>query len=120
MKIETVIADAEREVNSLKRSIRRDRDDVEEIIDFAKRQGRQNLTEPEDRQAEEIFSRIQRNRDALDRVEAKLGRAQAVKTETDEQEKRLEGSYSAWSYDGATAGGSHGPVTNSLRSASSL
>jgi len=90
MKIETVIADAEREVNSLKRSIRRDRDDVEEIIDFAKRQGRQNLTEPEDRQAEEIFSRIQRNRDALDRVEAKLGRAQAVKTETDEQEKRLE------------------------------
>ena len=29
-------------------------------------------------------------------------------------------SYSAWSYGGATAGGSHGPVTNSLRSASSL
>ena len=29
-------------------------------------------------------------------------------------------SYSAWRYGGATAGGSHGPVTNSLRSASSL
>lgn len=29
-------------------------------------------------------------------------------------------SYSAWSYGGATAGGSHGPVTNSWRSASSL
>ena len=57
----------------------------------------------------------ERMRDYLDNADAVAYVAAA-----DDISRRLRGSYSAWSYGGAAAGGSHGPVVNSWRSASSL
>jgi hypothetical protein len=79
---EVIMATIEKIIEDLEADIERSRAEVERILDLATAQHRSNLTEAEDSRAEFLM-------DKAEKAKASLKRAQAVKDEQDEQEKRL-------------------------------
>ena len=90
MKIETIIADKRGEVEKYAREEKFARAEIEEILDAAKREGRSALTASEDMRAEALFTIVERAKTAREKAADQLKRAEEIKAEEDESEKRLD------------------------------
>ena len=89
MKIEEIIAAKRSEVAKYAREERRYREAIESILAEAERSGAKALTESQDAQAEILFDKLERAKAACEKASDALKRAEAVKAETDEEEKRF-------------------------------
>lgn len=88
MTIDDVIASCEREIRMQEKVITDSRAEVERVIALAKSEGRENLTAEEDNRAEVLFTNIERSKQAIEDIKAKLENARAIKKEEDESDRK--------------------------------
>jgi len=93
MNIETIIAQKSRDVENARNRQNRAKQDIEDILARAKREGRSNLTKIEDDRCEVLFSAIELAKADLRNAESALERSKALQAEDDEYVRQSRISY---------------------------